>query len=76
MSCMAKSAQLSDGKKGAMHKTWDWELIYQWVLTMYFLRFSVRIYSLANHIFPPCAIATINLCSQPGFKMQSEVQAQ
>ena len=36
-----------------MQKTWGWELIYQWVLNMYFLCFSVRIYSLANHIFPP-----------------------
>jgi hypothetical protein len=48
-------------KEGAMHKKWDWELIYQWVLTMYFLRFSARIYSLANHIFPPGMAVNVNL---------------
>ena len=48
-----RSAQLERRKEGVTQKTWGWELIYQWVLNMYFLCFSVRIYSLANHILPP-----------------------
>jgi hypothetical protein len=57
------SAQLSSGGS-KMHKTWDRELIYQWVLTTYFLRFSVRIYSLANHIFPQDMTMTAGCLSQ------------